>query len=299
MESKMAARCKSRIDKTLILMGSLVVNLPLVAGDAPSPADISLYASFDEIVQADVGGELRLRTRADHPERKGEFVLRDGFPASAFQISKGTGVSDGALECRDVLDHRGRIFFPAKGNLAYDPKGWSGAISLWISTNPDKQLKTPFCDPIQITHKGADNGAIWLDFPDEKPRSMRMGIFPGLKPGDRPLKESDPGAPIVRLPRVGFQTGEWHHLAASWKNFDTGHANAVAQFYVDGKLIGELANRELAMRWDIENAGIYIAVNFIGLMDEFAVFKRSLSAEEVKYLYQHPRYLNESKRIRK
>jgi hypothetical protein len=115
MESKMAARCKCRIDKTLILMGSLVVNLPLVAGDAPSPADISLYASFDEMVQADVGGELRLRTRADHPEWKGEFVFRDGFPASAFQISKGTGVSDGALECRNVLDLSPGTSKPARG----------------------------------------------------------------------------------------------------------------------------------------------------------------------------------------
>jgi hypothetical protein len=272
----------------------------LAANDAPSPADISLYASFDEKVQADMGGgELQLRTRTDNPERKGEFVFRDGFPASAFQIAKEKGVCGGALKCTDVLDQRGRIFFPAKGNLAYDPKGWSGAVSLWINTNPDKELKTPFCDPIQMTQKGAHDGAIWIDFPDEKPRSMRMGVFPGLKPAERPLEESDPRAPIVRLPQVGFQTGEWHHLAVSWKNFDTGDANAVAQFFVDGKLIGELANREIAMRWDMEQAGIYVAVNFIGLLDEFTVFKRSLSAAEVEYLYQHPRYLYESNSTRK
>lgn len=291
----MLARCKPEIYRFIFLFGVVGVNSQLVASDAPSPGDISLYASFDEKVQADAGGgELQLRTRLDDSERKGEFKFRDGFPASVFQIAKGKGVCGGALECKEVLEHRGRIFFPARANLAYDSKGWGGAVSLWINTNPDKDLKTPFCDPIQITHKGANDGAIWIDFPDEKPRSMRMGIFPGLRPGDHPLEESDPRASIIRLPHVGFQAGEWHHLAMSWKNFDTGDANAVAQFFVDGKLIGELANREMAMHWDIEKAGIYVAVNFIGLMDEFAVFNRSLSAEEVEYLHQHPQYLNES-----
>ncbi|MCA9068145.1 MAG: hypothetical protein KDA84_04445, partial [Planctomycetaceae bacterium] len=122
----------------------------------------------------------------------------------------------------------------------------------------------------------------------------RMGVFSGLRPGESPLKESDAAAPIVRLPRVGFQAGEWHHLVVSWDHFETGKNDAIAQFFVDGKLIGELKNHDIAMRWEIEKTGIYLAVNFIGFMDEVAIFRRRLSHPEIKYLYDNPQYLHDS-----
>ncbi|MCA9070778.1 MAG: hypothetical protein KDA84_17735, partial [Planctomycetaceae bacterium] len=135
---------------------------------------MTFYASFDEKVQADVGGgEVRFRTRVDDQKRKGQFVFREGFPESVFQIDKQNGVSGGSLSCTDVIPHRGRIFFPAKQNLAYQSNGWGGAVSLWVNINPDQQLKTPYCDPIQITHKGAHDGGIWIDFPNENPRGLR------------------------------------------------------------------------------------------------------------------------------
>ena len=75
-----------------------------------------------------------------------------------------------------MLPRNGRIFFPAKGNLAFKKGGWGGAVSLWINTDPNTLLKTKFCDPIQITQKGANNGGIWFDFNDAKPRDLRMGV---------------------------------------------------------------------------------------------------------------------------
>ena len=288
-------RLAASLIPSAVLLFVLSDSLP--ADEGPPVSALSLYASFDEKVAADLGGgELTLRTRSDHPETKGKYVFRAGFPERAFGIKAGQGVSKGALECRDVLPRRGRIFFPLQGNLAYKEGGWGGAVSLWINTNPNTELKTPFCDPVQITQKGAHDGGLWLDFPDKKPRDMRMGIFRGLGPGETPLKESDPKASIVTLERVGFETGQWHHLALSWKNFDTGKPDAHAQFFVDGKLVGEVKDRDLAMGWDPEQAGIYVAVNFIGLMDEFATFNRPLTASEVKFLYANPDYLNENAR---
>lgn len=263
-------------------------------GKAPPHEDVTLYASFDEEIIADFGGgNGRLQTRMNDSKADGGHTFNAGYPFSAFSVAKEQGVHGGALLCADVLPHRGRIFFPAQGNLAFKRGGWGGAASFWLKTDPNVQLQTPFCDPIQITHKGAHDGGIWIDFPDTQPRDMRMGVFRGLAAEEKPLKESDPQAAIVRLPKVGFTKDRWHHVVMTWENFDTGEPNARAGLYVDGRLIGEVKDRELAMEWDIEKTGIYIGVNLIGMMDELAVFKRSLTADEVAFLHEHPRYLHD------
>jgi hypothetical protein len=260
---------------------------------------VAFYASFDEEVKADKGGgERTLSTRFNHDTEKGQFVFEKGFNDKAFRIAKDKGISGGALECVDVLPRNGRIFFPAKGNIAFNKGGWGGAVSVWINTDPDKLLKTKFCDPIQITEKGANNGGIWFDFNDAMPRDMRHGAFPAVAEGQTPIKEDDPKAPMVRVPKVGFKNGDWHHVVLSWKNFDTGKAEAVSALYVDGKLIGEIKDREIGMNWDVNKAGIYVAVNFIGLLDELAVFERPLTAEEIARLHDQPGLLAALKKPR-
>ena len=72
------------------------------------------------------------------------------------------------------------------------------------------------------------------------------------------------------------------------KNLDSGKKDARAVLYIDGKRIGEIAGRELAMDWEIEKTGIYFAVNYIGLLDELAIFNRPLSAAEVGLLHRKP-----------
>ncbi len=295
-------KSKTRLWGMLFIAGFAIFGRSevLAADDGPPASAMTLYVSFDEKIEGDFGkGELQLTTRSDHPTKKGEYVFQSGYPKTVFRIAPEKGVSAGAMECLDILPNRGRIFIPAKGNLAFSNKGWGGAVSFWINTNPDTVFKSSYCDPVQITHKGAHNGGLWIDFPNTKPRDMRMGIFPGLKAEQKPLKESDPKASIVRLPKVGFQTGEWHHLVLSWKNFDTNKPNAHAQLFVDGKLIGEIKNRDLAMNWDMDQTGIYLAVSFIGLMDEFAAFNRPLTPREITHLHKHPDALKKNPSIAK
>jgi Concanavalin A-like lectin/glucanases superfamily len=249
---------------------------------------VTLYASFDEEVKADFGGgDLTLSTRKGDLKTK-KFTVEKGVSDKAFRIAKTKGKAGGALECIDVLPDNGRLFFPAKGNVAYKKGGWSGSVSTWIKTDPDKMLKTKFCDPVQITQKGANDGGIWYDFNDKKPRDMRMGVFPAVPKGEKGVTEDDPKAPMVWVRKVGFKADDWHHVVLTWKNFDSGRSGALATLYVDGKKIGDVKDRTIAMDWDVEKAGIYVAINFIGLLDEFAVFDRELSQEQVKLLYEQP-----------
>jgi len=257
---------------------------------------VTLYASFDASAKADVGATKDLSTRLTVNWEKKEFKFQNGFDDKIFRVSKDKGISGGALDPSDVLPDNGRVFFPAKGNIAYKKGGWGGTMSMWINTDPNKSLKTKFCDPVQITQKGANNGAIWFDFNDQKPRDMRMGVFPVVPDGMKGITEDDPKAPMVRVPKVDFKAGEWHHIVITWANFDTGKADAHAILYIDGKMIGEVKDRPIAMDWDIEKAGIYVAINYMGLIDEFAIFDRPLTADEVKTLKEKPGLLSALKK---
>jgi hypothetical protein len=263
------------------------------AGDAKGLLKaVTFYASFDDDVRGDVGGgKLTFDTRFNHPTEKGEFVYEKGFDAKAFRIAKSKGIAGGALEAVDVLPRNGRIFVPAKGNLAFAATGWAGAASMWCKTDPDKLLKTDFCEPVQITQKGATNGGLWFDFNNVKPRGLRLGAFPAIPVGEKGAAESDPAAPMVRVPAIGWKADDWHHVVITWKNLDTGKADAIAALYIDGKLIGEVKNRAIAMAWDVDRAGVYVAVNYIGLIDELALFNRMLTGDEVMALHRQPAIL--------
>jgi len=258
---------------------------------------VTFYASFDEAVKADKGGgQLTPDTRFNHATEKNQYVVEKGFDEKVFKIARTKGVAGGALEVVDVLPRNGRIFFPAKGNLAFKNDGWGGSVSVWCKTDPDKMLKTRFCDPIQITQKGANNGGLWFDFNDAKPRDLRHGAFPMIPDGQKGVGEDDPKAPMVRVPGVGWKADDWHHVVITWKNLDTGKNDAVTALYIDGKLIGEVKDRAIAMGWEIDKAGIYVAINYIGLLDELALFDRALTADEVMALHKKPDLLSKLKK---
>jgi len=271
---------------------------PFVAGGEGEEASllkaVSFYASFDEAVKGDFGGgDLTVFTgvRPAQDPGKPAPAPRKGFDAKVFSISKNKGIAGGCLKASAVLPDNGRILFAAKGNIAFKKGGWGGAVSFWIKTDPDKMLKTSFCDPVQITEKGANNGGIWVDFNDAKPRALRQGAFPFVPEGTRPIKEDDPHAPMVRVPGIGFRAGDWHHIVMSWRNFDTGEKNAESVLFIDGRRIGEVKGLDIAMSWSLDKTGIYVAVNYIGLLDEFAIFRRPLTLAEVRLLQNKPTLL--------
>ena len=277
--------------KLLLLVLTIALLLGVTSLEAQDASSLkkalSFYASFDESLDPEVGVG-GIRTRSGDPNDPTKFKFEDGYDKNIYKIAKGKGVAGGGcLEATDVLPNRGRFFYPVKGNLAYQKGGWSGAMSMWINMDP-AALKLQFCDPVQITQKGANNGGIWFDFNDAKPRDLRMGVFPAVPSGAAGAKESDADAPMVRVPKVAFKAGEWHHIVLSWSNFDTGKKDAHATLYIDGKKIGDVKDREIAMDWDIEKAGIFTAVGYTGLLDEMACFNRALTADEVAALHKTP-----------
>jgi hypothetical protein len=250
---------------------------------------VTFYASFDEAVKGDFGGGgLDVGTRYPHPTEKGQFVFEKGSDGTVLKVAKGKGVAGGALEATDVVPKNGWTYFPVKGNLAYKKGGWSGSVSVWCNTDPNRLIQAKFCDPVQITQKGYDNGALWFDFNDAKPRDLRFGAFTARPTGQKAVPEGDPKAPLVRAPGVGWKAGEWHHVVLTFRNLDTGKPDAVTALFLDGKLIGEVKDQAIAMGWDVDQAGVYLSLGYVGLLDEFALFDRALTAEDVALLLQKP-----------
>jgi hypothetical protein len=288
------SRSERAVLKTVCLCLGVSMSLTASAQEPGDPAALrkacTFYASFEKEAIGDFGeGDRTLWTRSDKEGAAGQFVREHRFDPQVFRIAKGQGFGGGgALECLDVLPRRGRIYFPLAGKLAFKKGGWSGACSLWVNTNPNKLLKTPFCDPVQITQRGANDGGIWCDFPESKPRDFRLGVFPAVPTGAKPIAESDPQAPLVKVAKIDFEVGTWRHVVLNWRNFDTGRADGYAALYLDGKRQGALENRELAMDWSMEEAGLYTAVNYIGLLDELALFGRELTEGEIRQLHDKP-----------
>lgn len=270
----------------------LIILLPLTPRNDELLNAVTFYASFDEAVRGDFGGgELALSTRTNHRTEKGAFVVEKGYPEKAYRIAAGRGHAGGALEAVDIPAEGGRIFFPARGNIAHKPGGWSAALSMWINHDPE-QLRLKFCDPVQITSKSAGNGGLWFDYNDAKPnRNLRMGVFPAVTESRPMIKESrEAFSPMVWVDAPGFRAGEWHHIVMNWWNLDTGRNDGRAQLYIDGKLMGEIKDKDypLTMDWTLEKAGIYIAIGYTGLIDEFALFNRPLTSEDIAQLRSHP-----------
>lgn len=118
------------------------------------------YASFDREIVGDVGGGgLKADTRFDHETEKGEFVFEEGIAGDAFRILPDAGIHGGALEAGDILPRRGRLYFPAKGNLAYTPTSFTGSVSFWLKTNPDTMLKTGFPTRSRLLRKARQTAA--------------------------------------------------------------------------------------------------------------------------------------------
>ena len=59
-------------------------------------------------------------------------------------------------------------------------------------------------------------------------------------------------------------------------------------FYLNGEIQGRRKGREV-LSWKRDRATIRLGWNYIGLMDDIALFNRALSQEEVRTLYQLPK----------
>ncbi|MCI0745104.1 MAG: LamG domain-containing protein [Verrucomicrobia subdivision 3 bacterium] len=268
----------------------LLIATGAFAAERPLRDALTFHASFDSGIDADFArGDKRLYS-APSMQKKSE--AKTGLPESGeVVVAKGEGRFGDGL--RFLKKKSPLVFFETEKNFHYSRTNWSGAVSFWLSLDPETELEPGYTDPIQITPRAWDDAAFFVEFgKDEKPRHFRLGVYADHKvwnPNNRdwnaiPFAEK----PLVSVERPPFAKGKWTHIVFTFENFNTGRPNGVATLYLDGKRQGALSPRVQTFTWDPSKTLIMLGLSYIGLWDELSIFDRALSAEEVKSLHELP-----------
>jgi len=253
--------------------------LRLTAADLKT--DLVFHADFDSSADARIAkGDKRIYSA---PSYKEQSAAKPGLEGTDVELATGAGRNgSGALRFRKK--NTKAVFFRAENNVPFDPANWSGTLSFWLNLSPDQDLEPGFCDPIQLTDKAYNDSAIWVDFTkDDNPRHMRLGVFGALKvwnPQDVPPDKNpafDNRLVVVKQPP--FERGKWTHVAVVYTGLG---GNGSATLYVNGISQGTTSGIREPFVWDKSMAGIRLGVNYVGLMDDVAIFRRPLKAGEIK-----------------
>jgi hypothetical protein len=262
------------------------------AGQEGVPASLrgalTFRASFDKGTDADFAkGDARLYTAESAKREDAKLVL----PAGDVEVAEGKDRRGGGA-LRFIQKSPKVLFFKAAKNLEYKPRDWSGTASFWLSVDPNVDMGTWYCDPIQITDKTWNDACLFVDFSkDERPKLFRLGVFADMKvwnPAGKDFEKMSPvEKPMANAAEVPFRRGKWTHVAVTFEKFNTGKPDGAAKLYLDGKLQASVAGRNQQFTWDVDKAAVQIGMSYVGLFDDLALFNRSLDEAEVKALHAH------------
>jgi hypothetical protein len=271
---------------TLILVGC--VSSAPHSGLQPLQPALTFYAPFDGSPNAAFGrGDQILYSAATMNQPR---TGKPGLPESrVVTLATGEGRFGDALQFHKKSPEM--VFFKASQNVPYRAKHWAGTVSFWLRLSPDEDLEPGFTDPIQITPRQWNDAAFFVEFgKDEKPRHFRLGAYADFKvwnPENRdwgaiPFEEK----PLISVTQPPFKRTKWTHVVFTFSDFNTSKKNGVARLYLDGRLHGEMANREQTFSWDTAETRIMLGLSYVGYFDELAIFDRELSPEEVRLVYE-------------
>ena len=77
-----------------------------------------------------------------------------------------------------------------------------------------------------------------------------------------------------------FSGDRWTHVAFSLANSNSGKTNGIARLYFDGKPQGAL-DGDHRFTWSVDDLAIMLGIQYIGYLDDLAIFDRALQPEEV------------------
>lgn len=271
----------------LLMAGLAFLSLtpcPLTGRAADLGDALTFHASFDKGADADLArGDKRVYTGMYPGE------LKPGLHNPKIAVASVGGKYGGALKFNEKT--MPLVSYLAKDNVAYAPRNWSGTFSFWMSCDPERDLGPDDCiDPLRVmAQKSVCNATFFVDFLPGKPiRPFRLGAFPDVKlwnPNDRDWgKIPETEQPLVVVKKHPFSKNRWNHVAITFSGFNGG-ATPTAKLYLDGKLQGTITKYKQIFTWDVTTSVITLGVNYVGLIDDLAVFNRELSDTELRELF--------------
>ena len=201
--------------------------------------------------------------------------------ANTHHLKEG-GIPDGYLSFNSDA---GALNYFGKGNLAYRAnEAWSGGITFWLQTDL-ASFESNYPEPFHIGKKDGsgypwDDAVIFLDF-KKADNALRFGCYPDK---NREITDQMVAERVISVP-VKWKSSEWHHVALTWSNFNSGKADAEWALYVDGTKVGRKGPLRQNVSWDLETLVMrFNHFKYPGRIDEIAVFDKTLTPDEIKYL---------------
>lgn len=283
--SPIAARC-------LLLLGVSASVALTPAGATPElRRALTFHASFDRTADADFArGDGRMYTAEDRRQRDTAMA---GLPGTGqVRLAAGEGRFGGALKFKEAISQQ--IFFRGPENLGYRPRQWIGSLSFWLRLDPDEDLLAGrYSDPVQLTAQQWTEGSMFVEFSkDHTPRHFRFVIMAVKKfwnPDDRKYEEiPEAERPMAAIHQPPFRRDRWTHVLVTFANINTGVKDGRGTLYLDGKRIGSFTGWNNTFNWEPDKSVLTLGVNYVGLIDDVAVFDRELTDEEVRAVYALP-----------
>jgi len=263
---------------------STAVEFETVAESETIRAALYFHVPFDGTADAKrFAKDGRIMT-ADSLDRK---TLTPGINRPEVHIAPGEGKHG---DCLRFTDKSPRVLCFAGSEMPYADSNWSGTVSLWMRLNPDADLLPGYCDPIQITSKGWNDAAFFVDFDKDLPRDFRLGVFSDLSHWNPEKIDWDAWPidkrPMVTIPNPPFTRDRWTHVAFTFENINPAEdETSSATLYLDGRPVGTL-RQPMRFTWDADSVAIMLGIEYIGDMDDLMIFNRALTAAEIKYVHE-------------
>lgn len=248
-----------------------------------------LHASFDNGIDADfASGDGKLYTAPTGNRKEAKPGLPEG---DLVQHVKGDDKHGNVLKFTKKM--KPVVFFQGEKNIGYQTKDWSGAVSLWLKLDPDKDLEPGYCDPMQFVAQGWGEGNMFIEFSkDHTPRHFRYALLPVTKhwnPTNAKWEEiPDAERPMVAVHKPPFTADNWTHVAFCFGNVNSGKKDTWGKLYLNGEYQGEFKGFDGVFNWDVSQSALALGLSYIGMINDVAVFNRPLNEAEVKTIYNAP-----------
>ncbi|MSU79438.1 MAG: DUF1080 domain-containing protein [Gemmataceae bacterium] len=243
---------------------------------------LTLHASFDKGLDADYSrGDKKCYVQDGK-------ILVPAKPNAEVKLAADAGRFGGAIHFPKKGTYRPS--FKDSGVLDFNTKSWSASVSAWLRISPDQDLEPGYCDPIQIIGDDNKKGYIFLEWSkDETPRYFRYAIRPlshiwnpkNMAWADIPNDKK----PMVQVARASFSREKWTHVVFTLENINDKHKPSVGKLYLNGKLQGAIEKWDMKFDWDPAKVLLVLGANYVGHMDDLAVFDRPLTDSEVDRIY--------------
>ncbi len=269
---------RKRIGLSLLVVFIQFNSLHLAPAQAELAEALIFHAPFDSGPNAAKASGDALIYTAENLKRE---EMTAGLP-NHVSLAPSGGRFGGCLRFSDVSEQV--VMFRGRRNVSYNSESHDSTISLWLKVDPKDGLKPGYVDPLQITDKKWNDASIFLDFTkDDSPRHFRLGVFSDFafwNPGNREFDNLAPAErPMVVDSKPPFAGDRWTHVAFTLERVNG--RDTASSLYIDGKLVGTL-DRDQKITWDISKVAIMLGIQYIGDLDDFAIFNRVLTESEIQ-----------------